>query len=145
MRLVFIGLLLTAIVGTSHAQQQSDTYTRKEVSQTYINPPGYRQMKVGKGLTIGGSVLLVTGIVLMASADETYYTSTSTQYGTEEEGDPKFALGLLSAMGGVGMIIPGAILWSKGSKKFKAYQQNKPQANLSLGVNHNGFGLRLRF
>jgi hypothetical protein len=98
-----------------------------------------------KTLTIAGGILLVSGVALIASADEMYYYSTTTSNGTEEEGDPKFFLGVIALSGGLGMVIPGAILWSKGSKKFKAFQENKPQASLSLGLNKNGLGLRFRF
>ena len=142
-KILVIVLLLILCVG--HTQAQEQPYVRKDIDKQLVNPPGFRMMKVGKGLTLGGGVLLVAGIALMASADEKYYTSTTTPYGTEEEGDPKFAFGVLAAVSGVGMIIPGAILWSKGSKKFKAYQTQNPGANLSLGINNNGIGLRFRF
>jgi hypothetical protein len=114
-------------------------------SSTLADAPGQRMIRVGKGLTIGGGVLLVGGIILMATADEIYYTQTTGPYGTEEEGDPQGALGLVMAIGGVGMIIPGAIVWSKGKKKYNAYKANQGQASLSIGVNQNGAGLRFRF
>ena len=105
--------------------------------------PGQRMMRVGKGLTIGGSVLLIGGVILMSTADEIFYTTTTTNGTTTEEGDPKGATGLTMAIGGVGMIIPGAIVWSKGKKKYAAYKATS--ASLSLGVNQNGAGLRFQF
>jgi hypothetical protein len=106
-----------------------------------VNPPGYRMMKIGKGLTIGGGVLLVGGIILASQADAYYYTSSTGPYGTQEEGDPKGALGVLMIVGGTGMIIPGVILWTKGSKKLKAYQQRM----VSLGVGNRGVGISYNF
>jgi hypothetical protein len=135
-------LIVLAVTGV-HAQQQP--YVRKEINQQAINPPGLKMMKIGKTLTIAGGVLLVTGVALIASADEMYYNSTTTQNGTVEEGDPKFFFGVLALSGGLGMTIPGAILWSKGAKKFKAYQENNIKASLSLGINNSGVGLRFRF
>jgi hypothetical protein len=103
--------------------------------------PGERMMKAGKILTIGGGAMLLTGVILMATAEEQYYNTYSTPYGTYEEGDPKYALGLVMAIGGAGMTIPGIILWSKGSKRYKAYQQRES----SLEINPANLGLRYRF
>jgi hypothetical protein len=109
---------------------------------TSVNLPGERMMKAGRTLTIAGGALLVAGIVLVATADEQYYNSYTTSYGgTYEEGDPQFALGLVMAIGGVGMTIPGIILWSKGSKRYKAYQQRES----ALEINPSNLGLRYRF
>ena len=100
------------------------------------NPPGLKIMKSGKTLTILGSAFLIGGIVVLANADEMYY-STGTN-GTE--GDPKAALGILMVSGGLGMTIPGIILWSKGSKKYKAYQ-----AEQSASFNIKGAGVALKY
>lgn len=106
--------------------------------------PGQRMMRVGNGLIIGGSILTVSGIFLMVTADELYYrTSIDSDGNTITEGDLKGAMGLLMTVGGVGMIIPGAIVWSKGKKKYEAYQSTG--ASLSLGINRHGAGLRLSF
>jgi hypothetical protein len=107
------------------------------------NAPGQRNIRTGKTLTIAGGILVVGGVALMATADEIYYSSTSTPNGTVEEGDPQGGIGAVLTLGGVGMIIPGAILWSKGRKKYAAYKA--ASASLSLGVNKNGAGLRFRF
>jgi len=66
--------------------------------------------------------------------------STTTNGNTTTEGDPKAALGILMVTGGVGMTIPGIILWSKGSKKYKAYQ-----AEQSASFNIKGAGVSLKY
>ena len=123
-RIILTAVMIIAVLGSVYAQQQP--YVRKEINQTAVNPPGLKMMKVGKTLTIVGGILAISGVALIASADEMYYYSTTTQNGTEEEGDPKFFFGVVALSGGLGMVIPGAILWSKGAKKFKAFQENKP-------------------
>jgi hypothetical protein len=161
-RVIYVTLLAISILNYGHAQEvvlnnvyaqevasmnaspllNTKFWNNPEFTQDVVNPPGYRMMKVGRGLTIGGGILLVSGIVLMSTADESYYTSTTTPYGTEE-GDPQYAFGVLAVVGGVGMMIPGAIFWSKGSKKFNAYKRS--QTSLSLGINNNGVGFRFQF
>ena len=109
----------------------------------YRQEPGKRKIEIGRGLTIGGGVLLIAGIAMVSTADEYYYNySSSTNGGTTEEGDAKGAFGLLMTIGGTGMIIPGIIIWSKGAKQNKAYKEKQ---NLSLGANRNGIGLRYSF
>lgn len=125
----------------------SDPYRIKDDFQRgtiQADAPGQRMIRVGKTLTIAGSVLFVSGIVMMATADEIYYrTTTDFDGNTVTEGDLQGALGLIMTTGGLGMIIPGAIVWSKGKKKYEAYQS--AGASLSLGINKNGAGLRFRF
>lgn len=124
----------------------NDPYGISEDFQREIkenNAPGQRMMRVGKTLTIAGSVLVVGGVILMITADEIFYTYQNVNGTTVEEGDPQGGIGLAMTVGGLGMVIPGAIIWSKGSKKYKAYKSS--QASLSLGMNRNGAGLRFKF
>ena len=104
--------------------------------------PGLRMRNTGRALTIGGMVLAVTGIVMMSSADALYYRTTYTQYGTQTEGDPLGALSVTVTTGGVGMIVTGAILWSKGNKKYKRHLERQ---NASFTTSRNGLTLRYRF
>lgn len=108
-----------------------------------VDAPGQRMIRVGKFLTIGGAVLLVGGVALMATADELYYRSTTTNGNTQTEGDIKGGLGVVMTVAGVGMIIPGAIVWSKGRKKYAEYKATG--ASLSLGINKHGAGVQLSF
>lgn len=108
-----------------------------------VNPPGLRMMKVGKALTLGGAALFTLGVIVMSSAD---YTTTTTNYnnlyGYNEEVDPQALIGAMMVVGGVGMVVPGIIFWSKGSKKYKAY---KLQESGSVNINTHGISLRYRF
>jgi len=109
-------------------------------------PPGLRMRNAGRTLTILGSAMLIGGIIVLSSADEMYYNSTTTSSGTYEEGDPKAALGILMIAGGVGMTVPGVILWTKGAKKYKRYQeQHEDEQTVSFDFKGNGLALRYRF
>ncbi|NJM25659.1 MAG: hypothetical protein HC859_09380 [Bacteroidia bacterium] len=99
---------------------------------TPSNAPGYRQRNTGRALTIMGGVMLVTGVVLVSTADATYYNTTVTSSGTYEEGDPKGGFGTLMMAGGLGMTIPGIILWSKGSKRYNRYLEKTKWKQASM-------------
>lgn len=127
----------------SMAVAESKGITFNDSYQRYREEPGKRKIRIGRGLTIGGGVLLIAGIAMVSTADEYYYNySSSSNGGTVEEGDAKGAFGLLFTIGGVGMVIPGVIIWSKGAKQNKKYQDEK---RLSFGVGGNGAGLRFNF
>jgi hypothetical protein len=88
------------------------------------NAPGMRKTKIGRGMTIGGGVLLVTGLALASTADSYSYSYTTSSNGTTtESGDIKGAIGVLFIAGGVGLTIPGIIIWSKGAKRLKEYKE----------------------
>lgn len=109
-------------------------------------PPGLRMRNAGRTLTIIGGALLVGGIIVFSSADETYYTYNSYNGTTYEEGDPKAALGILMIVGGLGTSIPGVILWTKGAKKYKRYlEQREGEQTVSFNMNDNGVSLRYQF
>lgn len=105
------------------------------------SPPGYRMRNAGRVMTIAGGALLVGGIAVFSSADEKYYTYTSTNNGTVEEGDPKAALGLVMMVAGGGLTIPGIILWSKGAKKYNRYMEKQT----ALNIKGNGISVSYRF
>lgn len=79
---------------------------------------------------------------MMNNADQLYYTSTQTQYGTVNEGDPKGALGVLMSIGGAGMMVPGIIFWKKGQKKYNRYLERQM---VSFNAGSYGFGLCYSF
>ena len=117
----------------------------KAISSPFVlqDAPGQRMIRVGKTLTIAGSVLIVGGVILMATADELYYRSNTVNGQTVTEGDIKGGLGVVMTAGGVGMVVPGIIVWSIGRKKYRASQAGS--ASVSLGINNNGGGLRYTF
>lgn len=86
------------------------------------NAPGMHKIRIGRGMTIGGGVLLVSGIALAATADSYSYSSTTTNGQTTESGDLKGAVGVVFIAAGVGLTIPGIIIWSKGRKRLEAYK-----------------------
>ena len=103
-------------------------------------PPGYRMRNVGRTLTIIGGAMLIGGIIVYNEADPVYdYNSQYTTYYTKEE--QQAALGVLMVMAGTGMTIPGIILWSKGSKKYKRHLEREAAFNYK----GSGFSLSYRF
>jgi hypothetical protein len=109
-------------------------------------PPGLRMRNAGRTLTIIGGAMLVGGVVVFGSAEETYYSYNSYNGTTYEEGDPKAAVGILMMVGGLGMSIPGVILWTKGAKKYNRYlEQHEGEQTVSFNTTGNGVSLRYRF
>lgn len=113
-------------------------YKKNAPESSLAKIPGLRMRNTGRTLTIGGGILFIGGVIMMNSADELYYTSTQTQYGTVSEGDPKGALGILMSIGGAGMMVPGIIFWSKGAKKYKRHLERQ---SVSFKVGGSGVGL----
>jgi hypothetical protein len=95
----------------------------------------------GRTMTIIGVPLFIAGLIVFNNADENYYNSVTTSSGTYTEGDPQAALGILMSVAGAGLTIPGAILWSKGSKKYKRYLERES----ALKLNGRGLTLSYRF
>jgi len=102
--------------------------------------PGTRMRNTGRILTIAGIPVLIGGIILAATAESTHYTYNSGPYGDYEEGDAQGAFGVVMAVGGAGMIVPGAILWSKGAKKMKRYKEIE-----GISINYTGTTVALRY
>ena len=83
--------------------------------------PGIRQRNVGIGLTSAGLGLLGVGAILMATSNwQKIQTSAGTTYGTR---DVRGALGMLMCVPGIGLTIPGGIIWGLGEKKIKKYRK----------------------
>ena len=111
-----------------------------------VTPPGYRMRNAGRVLTMIGGALLVTGVVLISTSDDTYYQYNNYNGQVDESGDPKFALGILSTIGGVGMIVPGVTLWTKGGHRYHRYmeqQGDKPAARIQF--KNRGLALTYHF
>lgn len=107
------------------------------------NAPGMHKIKIGRGMTIGGGVLLVTGLALASTADAYSYNYTTNSNGTTtESGDLKGAIGVLFIAGGVGLTIPGVIIWSKGAKRLKEYKETN---NLTFDLRGTSGVLTYRF
>ena len=106
------------------------------------NAPGMHKIKIGRGMTISGSVLLVSGIALAATADAYYYNYSSTNGQTTESGDLKGGVGVILIAAGVGLTVPGVIIWSKGAKRLKQY---KEENNLTFDIRGTSGVLTYRF
>jgi hypothetical protein len=102
--------------------------------------PGSRKKHKGSVLMIVGSVLLINGVVTLATSDGfvSIYFNESKGNGTYGGADLQAEAGVLLIAGGVGMIIPGAIIYSKGKKEFSTYQQEN-----KVSLHLNGAGLKL--
>jgi hypothetical protein len=105
--------------------------------------PGERMRNTGKALTFCGSALVIGGIALLSNAESTHYQTGYGSSGSYEEGDPKGAFGAVMLTGGIGMIVPGIIFWSKGAKKYKAASQ-EVDVEASIRFRSNGLAIRLR-
>jgi hypothetical protein len=88
-------------------------------------------------MTIVGVPLFIGGIIVLNNVDENYYTvSSSSGYYDEVAVSPAAALMVVS---GVGLTIPGVILWTKGAKKYKRHMERE------AAFNFNGRGLSLSY
>lgn len=156
MRFFIVALVLTGFGISAHAQFASNVGSA-ELNQDILSPivinnvgrvaykvnypPGYRMRNAGRTMTIIGVPLFIAGLIVFNNADENYYNSVTTSSGTYTEGDPQAALGILMSVAGAGLTIPGAILWSKGSKKYKRYLERES----ALKLNGRGLTLSYRF
>ncbi|MEJ1238501.1 hypothetical protein WBG78_10240 [Chryseolinea sp. T2] len=88
--------------------------------------PGQRMMKVGKILTCVGTATVITGLLVYNNRDPNY--STQGTYGTTYNDDPHESGGQLLVAAGVGMIVPGVMVWIHGSNKFRKHVEKSTQA-----------------
>jgi hypothetical protein len=151
------GMAQIADLAANRVQPTSDIITGLEQQGSAASPvinkvsakiplaPGLRMRKAGQTMTIIGGILFVGGIAVVSQADANTYTYQSNNGYTQEEGDPKFALGVIMITHGIGLTIPGIILWTKGTKKFNRWTEEQRQQNLSMGIDRSGLGVRYRF
>ena len=134
------GVLLMCIVYTCNAQTFADAKSSEPalvvesplllkplqpVPYKVSYPPGYRMRNTGRTLTIIGGAMLIGGIIVYNNADLVYDYYTQTDYKEQQQA----ALGVFMIMSGTGMTVPGIILWSKGSKKYKRHLEREAAFN----------------
>lgn len=110
----------------------------RHVAYKVSRPPGYRMRKAGTIMTIAGSALAIGGLLVYNAADHNMTYNSSTGY---YENDPQEVLGIVMGVYGVGLTIPGIILWSKGGKKYKRYLERET----AFEFKGNRFSLSYRF
>jgi hypothetical protein len=99
---------VTSVVFRQYNYQETPIYNH--------SVPGLKMRKVGMGLTIAGGACLITGIALFASAITTSRPNSQTNF--------QGAIGLLFCLPGVGLTIPGGIVWGVGERKLRNYRNN---------------------
>lgn len=131
--LILLGVFVSPIALKAQDQQKS-LYQKKVISYT-------KMKRIGVGLTIGGLVLSVAGVALMADgANKTY------SYDIYEDGSGEFLLGYLTTCVGVGATSGGIALWAIGGSKKNKYTQKMNSLSLNLNPNHyQVFSLAYRF
>ena len=108
--------------------------------------PGLRMRRAGRILTIIGGANLIGGFILLNSVDHVTYTTYDSNGTAYVEMDGQAALGRVMMAGGLGMTIPGVILWKKGDKRYKRYiEQHEGEQTVSFNMNGNGVSLRYQF
>jgi len=136
--LLFISFI---VISVSASAQYTPEKKTAYVANSY-NAPGLKMKRTGTTLTVVGGAMLVGGIVLVSNASALYYNSNTTNGTTTTSGDPRGGFGVVMIAAGVGMIVPGIIFMSKGSKRYKEY---KEEQNLSLGIRGAGLSLKYSF
>lgn len=143
----FLSACLVFVIASAHAQilaRAEKPFTSKVSSSPIIvnsgqrvaykisRPPGLRMRNTGATLTIIGSAMLVTGIIVYANADQNdvrTYQSGGTYY--EVNDNEVYGQALIGI--GAGMAIPGIIFWSKGAKKYNRYLEREAAFNIQPG------------
>lgn len=117
---VFFALMLTVSVCSAQEvalrsdDQLSISFATKNLTDIK-RLPGYRMRNTGRALTIGGLTMFTGGLILMNSGGP-----RSTHPNVVEDEDAWMrSIGFTIAYSGVGMAVPGIILWRKGSRKYK--------------------------
>lgn len=110
--------------------------------------PGEKKKKVGSVMTVLGGALFVGGIIVYASGDPNYesttYNQTTGMYETTTV-DPKQVLGVFMCVVGTGVAVPGIIIWSKGIRQYNKYMREQEQSSFRLGVGGKGAVLSYKF
>jgi hypothetical protein len=101
-------------------------------------PPGLRQRNIGRTMAIGGAVLGFAGILIYSDARSGRVIAQGSVTQTPEEN--KMLAGILMIEGGIGLLIPGVIIWKKGQKKYSRYLERQ-----TVSLSAAGPGLTLRY
>lgn len=101
-------------------------------------PTGLRQRNIGRALTLGGVVLGFGGVIVFSDARKGRVINGGQITQSAEEN--KMTLGILMVEGGLGMFIPGVILWKKGQKKYNRYLEQQ-----SVSLHTTGSGILFRY
>jgi hypothetical protein len=108
--------------------------------------PGERMRKLGRILTIGGVAMGIGGIMVYNNRDEDYNNGYYQNGYYYYESDPNEVLGETMMVLGVGMVVPGVILWTKGAKKYnRALKRQEAEQSLSMNLKGNGVGVAYHF
>jgi hypothetical protein len=115
-----------------------------ETSTTRV--PGERMRNVGTSLILGGVVLEVIGIATLSTVDGLELGVGSFSYQSSNPNDEdqlptKAFVGLLGVVGGIGMMVPGIIFYSKGTKRYNYYKNHEKE----LAIHVQGAGLSLKY
>jgi hypothetical protein len=121
----------------------SEKYQRSP-STKRPKPPGLKKRNIGRNMTIIGGAFVVTGLCLSLSASPNTHYNPGVGVSGNYHYDSSYENGLFVANFGMGLVVPGVILWSNGRRKYKEYK-NQSQESLSLHSMGSGFSLRYRF
>ena len=139
MKSTLIILALLVVSANLVAQQQS-----RELYQSKIAT--YTKMKRAGGILTGVGVgLTVVGISVLSNLD---YYNTTNSYGqpTSKPSDPgKFAWGVASVVGGIGMMGAGIPLSIIGSIKTKKYSKKLQNVSLKMNLVPNRHSVTLAY
>lgn len=142
--LVFVGILTEAksqeLFASAYTNTVSSPVFKPSISYSnfdnVILPPGYKMRRVGSTLTIAGAAMFLGGIIVVSNASKDSYYNNST--GQQVYSDPMLGVGSLMLVGGVGMMVPGIIFWTKGAKRYNRYLED-----LQGSIKTNGAGLAI--
>lgn len=128
---VVLFLLINILLLSSTVRAGENVYHSvvfKSLSQKIETPihmapiPGARMKRVGMGMTIAGVTCLGIGAALIGTANwQRVNTAAGPSFATR---DIKGALGVLLCLPGIGLTIPGGIVWGLGERKIKRYREN---------------------
>ena len=150
MKLLPIVLILLCVGISSHAQYANRQYAQitpvslqsgnSFATETTTRMPGERMQTVGTTLTLCGSAILITGIIVTSTTDFNNLVDANDNVNRKEVRHLTYGVELL--VFGVGMTVPGIVFWAKGAHKLKRYKRDQ---NITLGTQGAGLSLKYHF
>lgn len=143
----FLSACMVFVIASTHAQilarAEQPSPSKVLLSPLIVNsgqrvaykvsrPPGLRMRNTGATLTVIGSVMLLTGVIVYTNADQNdvrTYQSGGTYYVVND--NEVYGEALIGI--GAGMAVPGIIFWSKGAKKYKRYLEREAAFHIQPG------------